>query len=95
MNRFGHCKNNAMVLSINFSRQVLVPVTLEVNLTRAIANKRLVQTPPAHCNFGILARHNRFGGGVGAFLPLRAREAQYKRSVSSSIATKYSGFSCR
>lgn len=37
------------------------------------ANKALVLTAPALCNFGIIARHKRFGGGVGAFLPHRAR----------------------
>jgi hypothetical protein len=47
-----------------------------------IANKRLVQTAPALCNFSIRARHNRFGGGVGAFLPHRARVRLHNLSVS-------------
>jgi hypothetical protein len=47
------------------------------------ANKRLVQTPPARSSFSIIARHKGFGGGFSAFLPLRAREAQYKRGVSA------------
>jgi hypothetical protein len=49
------------------------------------ANKRLVQTPPARSRFGILARHTGVGGGVSAFLPLRAREAQYKRGVRTLL----------
>jgi ornithine carbamoyltransferase len=39
----------------------------------------LVQTAPALCTFGILARHNRFGGGVGAFLPHTARERRHNQ----------------
>ena len=55
--------------------------TMVVN-SRA-ANKALVQTAPALCSFGILARHNRFGGGFGAFLPHRARERLHNAGVSA------------
>jgi hypothetical protein len=49
----------------------------------------LVQTPPARGSFSIIARHKGFGGGFSAFLPLRAREAQYKRGVSAPVYADY------
>jgi hypothetical protein len=49
----------------------------------AVANKALVQTAPALSNFGIIARHNRFGGGIGAFLPHRARKRRHNAGVSA------------
>lgn len=48
----------------------------------AYLNKALVLTAPALSNFGILARHNRFGGGVGVFLPHTARERRHNASVT-------------
>ena len=49
---------------------------------RQSANKALVLTAPALCNFSIIARPNRFGGGVGAFLPHMARERRHNAGVS-------------
>jgi hypothetical protein len=50
------------------------------------ANKALVQTAPALANFGIRARHNRFGGSVGAFLPHRARARLHNAGVQRRAA---------
>jgi hypothetical protein len=47
------------------------------------ANKALVQTVPARSSFYRIARHNCFGGGVGAFPPHRARERLYNAGVSN------------
>ena len=51
-------------------------------MAKTCANKALVQTAPALCNFGIIARHNHFGGGVGAFLPHRALVRLHNAGVS-------------
>ena len=48
---------------------------------RAKANKALVLTAPALCNFGIIARPKHFGGGVGIFLPHTARERRHNAGV--------------
>jgi hypothetical protein len=45
-----------------------------------------VLTAPALSNFGILARRKRFGGGVGAFLPHRARVRRHNAGVSYLFA---------
>jgi hypothetical protein len=44
-------------------------------------NKALVLTAPALSNFGIIARHNGFGGNVGVFLPHTARERRHNAGV--------------
>ena len=51
-----------------------------VIISRFSANKALVLTVPALCNFGIIARYNCFGGG-GAFLPHRARGQRHNAGV--------------
>jgi hypothetical protein len=53
--------------------------------TRRIANKALVLTAPALTNFSIRARHNGFGGGIGAFLPLRARKRRHNAGVRNLL----------
>jgi hypothetical protein len=56
-------------------------------LKKCLFNKELVgilpDTAPVRCNFSILARPNRFGGGVGAFLPHRARKRRHNAGVSA------------
>jgi hypothetical protein len=44
-------------------------------------NKALVLIASALSTFGIRARHNRFGGCVGAFLPHTARERRHNAGV--------------
>ncbi len=51
----------------------------------SVANKALVQTAPARGSFGIRARHKRFGGCVGAFLPHRARVRLHNAGVSNTL----------
>ena len=53
----------------------------------AMFNKALVLTAPALCNFGIHARPQRFGGGVCAFLPHRARKRRHNAGVSDTSAS--------
>ena len=43
---------------------------------------RLLTAPP-RSHFGVIARHNRFGACVGAFLPHRARERRHNAGVSA------------
>jgi hypothetical protein len=52
-----------------------------------ISIKALVLTAPALSNLGIIARHHRFGGGVGAFLPHMARARRHNAGVSPLIAS--------
>ena len=47
--------------------------------------KRWYRPLPRSVIFGILARPKRFGGGVGAFLPHRARERRHKRRRYASL----------
>ncbi len=49
---------------------------------RGGANKALVLTAPALRSFGIIARHNRFGGGFGVVLPHTARARLHNAGVS-------------
>jgi hypothetical protein len=60
---------------------------------KAMANKALVLTVPARGNFGIIARRKRFGGGVGAFLPQRARKRRHNAGVRSIFAIHYHAYS--
>jgi hypothetical protein len=50
----------------------------------------LVQTVTARFDFGIIARHKRFGGYVGAFLPHTARQRLYNAGVSALVTGKTS-----
>lgn len=46
-----------------------------------MANKALVQTASALCNFYIIARHKCLGGGVSVVLPHTARERLHNAGV--------------
>jgi hypothetical protein len=40
-------------------------------------------------SFYIIARHNRFGGNIGVFLPYRARKRRHNAGVSQLLCHKY------